>query len=423
MAAGGVTSRNVYVTAPEEDSLIRYHVGIDVGKHKHYACVCDLVEDRYTKVFPFTVDRQDFERFLLFLRSQGPVNEILVGVEASGPYALTIGHFLLEHGYTVVEINPFQASQFRKAQGKKAKTDRVDARSLAAFLAVGSYKPLTIGDPLWENLRELTRFRVDLIQDRTCQVNRLQETLAIAFPELGAHLASLDSPTSLTLLAEYPGPQALVEAGTNAVCSCLFEASHHRLGITQAQAIITAAGTTIGLLHRQRALALKLEVLAQGILSVNMQIQRVEAAIEEMFRQLPYDKSDFPVGGVQSLASILAEIDDVNRFPTLKQFLSHFGWCPRTFQTGGFSQEHPRMSHAGNRYVRRMLWLLAIMAVNTVPAYRDYMLQRTAAGKKKMHTIVAVGRKLLSVIYAVLKTGRPYSPEQEVPCTLAPARP
>ncbi len=401
--------------------MIHYHVGIDVGKSKHHACVHDTMEDRYTKVFPFTVDRQDFERFLLFLRRQGPVEEVLVGVEASGPYALTIGHFLLEHGYTVVELNPFQASQFRKAQGKKAKTDRVDARSLAAFLAVGSYKPLTLGNPLWENLRELTRFRVDLVKDRTCQVNRLQETLAIAFPELGAHLASLDSPTALTLVAAYPGPQALAEAGTQTVSACLIGASHGRLGSAQAQAIVSAAGTTIGLLQRQLALALKLEVLAQGILSVNMQLQRVEAAIEELFRQLPYDKSDFPVGSVQSLASILAEIEDVNRFPTLKQFLSHFGWCPQTFQTGGFRQEHPRMSHAGNRYVRRMVWMLAIMAVKTVPAYRDYMQRRTAAGKKKMHTIVAVGRKLLSVIYAVLKTGRPYTPEggasHSSPCT------
>jgi transposase len=390
-----------------------------VGKSKHHACVLDTIENRYTKVFPFTVDRQDFERFLLFLRSQGPVEEVLVGVEASGPYALTIGHFLLEHGYTVVELNPFQASQFRKAQGKKAKTDRVDARSLAAFLAVSSYKPLTLGDPIWENLRELTRFRADLVKDRNCQVNRLQETVAIVFPELGAHLASLDSPTALILLAAYPGPQSLAEAGTQAVSACLIEASHGRLGLAQAQAIINAAGTTIGL--QQMALALKLEVLAQGILSVNMQLHRIETAIEELFRHLPYKKSDFPVGGVQSLASILAEIEDINRFPTLKQFLSHFGWCPQTFQTGGFSQEHPRMSHAGNPYVRRMLWMLAIMAVQTVPAYRDYMQRRTAAGKKKMHTIVAVGRKLLSVIYAVLKTGRPYTPEggalHFIPCS------
>jgi hypothetical protein len=69
------------------------------------------------------------------------------------------------------------------------------------------------------------------------------------------------------------------------------------------------------------------------------------------------------------------------------------------------------MSHAGNHYVRRVLWMLAIMAVNTVPAYHDYLQRRTAVGKKKMHTIVAVGRKILSVIYAVLKTGIPYNPE------------
>ena len=395
----------------KEDSLIRYHVGIDVGKNKHHACVYDIVEDRYTKVFPFTVDRPDFERFLLFLQRQGPIEEVMVGVEASGPYALTIGHFLLEHSYTVVELNPFQASQFRKAQGKKAKTDRVDARSLSAFLALGSYKPLTLGDPLYENLRELTRFRVDLVKDRTCQVNRLKETLAIAFPELGAYMASLESPTVLTLLTNYPGPQALAEAGAQAVSACIIEASHGRLGSAQAQAIVSAAGTTIGLLQRQQSLAIKLEVLASGIISVNMQLQRVEAAIEDLFRHLRYNKSDFPVGGIQSLACILAEIEDVNRFHTLKQFLSHFGWCPQTFQTGGFRQEHPRMSHAGNRYVRRVLWMLAIMAVNTVPAYHDYLQRRTAAGKKKMHTIVAVGRKILSVIYAVLKTGRPYTSE------------
>jgi hypothetical protein len=53
-------------------------------------------------------------------------------------------------------------------------------------------------------------------------------------------------------------------------------------------------------------LAIKLEVLASGITSVNMQLQRVETAIEDLFRQLPYDKSDFPVGGIQSLACILA---------------------------------------------------------------------------------------------------------------------
>lgn len=409
----------------KEKGLARYHVGIDVGKARHHACVRDTQKDTYSQVFPFSVDRRGFQGLLAFLESQGPQaskEELLVGVEASGPYALTISCFLLEGGYQVVELNPCQASQFRKAQGKKAKTDRVDARSLAAFLAVGSYKPLSLADPLLENLRELTRFRTDLLQDRTRQLNRLQENLALAFPELASHLASVGSPTVLALLETYPDPQALVTAGIAVISAFLTQHSRGRLGQPQAQAILAAAAATVGLLRRQRALGLKLELLAQSILACNAQLERVEAEIQELFRQLPYDPSDFPVGGVQALATILSEIQDIHRFPTLKQFLSHLGWCPKTFQSGSFRLEHPRMSHAGNPYVRRMVWMLAILAVRSVPAYKEYFQRRTAAGKKKMHSIVAVGRKLLSAIYAILKTGRPYQPFPEVSCHLAAIR-
>jgi transposase len=398
----------------KEQGLAHYHVGIDVGKARHHACVHDTEADTYSKVFSFSVDRPGFEGLLAFLESQASKEEVLVGVEASGPYALTISYFLLEGGYQVVELNPYQASQFRQAQGKKAKTDRVDARSLAAFLGVGSYKPLNLADPLLENLRELTRFRADLLQDRTRQLNRLQENLALSFPELASHLASFSSPTVLALLGTYPSPQALVAAGVEEIGAFLSQHSRGRLGPTQAQAILQSAVTTVGLLRRQRALGLKLELLAQSIRSLNAQLERVEEEIQELFGQLPYDPKDFPVGGVQALAAILSEVQDIHRFPTIKQFLSHLGWCPKTFQSGSFRLEHPRMSHAGNPYVRRMVWMLAIQAVRSVPAYRDYFQQRTAAGKKKMHSIVAVGRKLLSVIYAVLKTVRPYQAVAEV---------
>lgn len=398
--------------------MARYHVGIDVGKARHHACVRDTQRDTYSQVFPFSVDRPGFQGLLAFLERQAPREELLVGVEASGPYALTISCFLLEGGYQVVELNPLQASQFRKAQGKKAKTDRVDARSLAAFLSVGSYKPLSLADPLLENLRELTRFRADLLQDRTRQLNRLQENLALSFPELASHLASFGSPTVLALLQTYPGPQTLVEAGVEEISTFLIQHSRGRVGRPQAQAILTAATTTVGLLRRQQALGLKLELLAQSVLALGAQLQRVEGEIQELFRQLPYDPSDFPVGGVQALATILSEIQDIHRFPTLKQFLSHLGWCPKTFQSGGFQLEHPKMSHAGNPYVRRMVWMLAILAVRSVPAYKEYFQRRTAAGKKKMHSIVAVGRKLLSAIYAILKRGKPYQPVPEVQCHL-----
>lgn len=85
--------------------------------------------------------------------------------------------------------------------------------------------------------------------------------------------------------------------------------------------------------------------------------------------------------------------------------------------------EHPKMSHAGNKYIRRLIWMLSVFAVQRVPRYREYFQRRISEGKAKMHILVAVGRKLLSALYAMLKTGTAYDPNWEENRRLALARP
>ena len=80
------------------------------------------------------------------------------------------------------------------------------------------------------------------------------------------------------------------------------------------------------------------------------------------------------------------------------------------------------MSHAGNKYVRRLIWMLSIFAVQFVPRYREYFRRRVSEGKAKMHIIVAVGRKLLSALYAMLKSSMAYDPNWEENGRLALAR-
>jgi len=127
--------------------LAKYHIGVDISKHKHKACIRSLAQDSYSGVFSFDVKRQGFEKFLDTLGNfSSNKDDFLIGVEATGNYGVTLVYFLLSHGYKVVEINPYRANQFRKAQGKKAKTDRIDARSLAAVLSLGNHKALSIPD-------------------------------------------------------------------------------------------------------------------------------------------------------------------------------------------------------------------------------------------------------------------------------------
>ena len=131
--------------------------------------------------------------------------------------------------------------------------------------------------------------------------------------------------------------------------------------------------------------------------------------------------ADFPAGRPLSLATLLAEAGDVQRYPSAKQFLAHFGWCPIDRQSGAYQDPHPRLSKAGNQYVRRLIWMLGVHCVSQRgPApYRLYFLRRTAAGKNKMDTLVAVGRKLLTTIYAILKTGQAYDPAYQPACVRA----
>jgi len=395
--------------------MVRYHVGIDVSKHKHKACIRDLALDSYSGVFSIAVDRQGFDKFISTLEKLSQVrDDFLIGIEATGNYGLTLACFLLTHGYLVVEINPYRANQFRRAQGKKAKTDRIDARSLSTILSLENHKRLFLPDPILDNLKELTRFRADMVRDRTKLVNQLHETLYTIFPEIATIFSELDSPSCLSLLLAYPGPEYICHAGESKVFETLKAASRGKIGLPSARILVEAAKNTVGALHKQPATAIKVSILGERILSITTAIEKIEKEIADLFHQLPFRAKDFPVGDISSLATIISEVEDIHRFATVKQFLSHFGWCPRTFQSGSYKLERPRISHAGNRYVRRVIWMLSIVAMRAVPRYRAYFERRVAEGKSKMHILVAIGRKLLSVFYAILKRGIPYDPDWEV---------
>ncbi|MBE7556726.1 MAG: IS110 family transposase [Anaerolineales bacterium] len=145
-------------------------------------------------------------------------------------------------------------------------------------------------------------------------------------------------------------------------------------------------------------------------------ISLTETFLAEISAQLglsqPLTNQDFPWDGPLALGTLLAEIGDIRRFASIKHLLSFLGWCPYSRDSGTKRPTGLKMSHQGNRFARRMLWMMAINVVQRVPEYQLYYQQRLQAGKNKMKSLVAVGRKLLSVIYAILKSGQPYDPQR-----------
>jgi transposase len=391
-------------------------VGVDVGKASHQAAAYDLSTNRIVAQLTFPVSRAGFERFRAFLARLAPAPaDLLVGLEATGHYHRTLAEDLQAHGYPVTLVNPRQAHRFRQAEGRRAKTDRLDARALARQVAVHAPPPLEAADATLAGLRELTRFRAELVHDRTMAVNRLHGAVDQAFPELRRALGPVTSRVALALLAVYPTAGAVAVAEPAALAALLREASRGQRGLREATALIAAAQASVGVRTAAPALALTVAALVRQVVALNGEIAALEAAIGAAFATLGLAADQFPVRGVVALATILAEAGDVRRFPSAKHFLAHFGWCPQDAQSGQYRNPHPPLSKAGNRYVRRVLWMLAVGAISRPGPYRDYFLRRTAAGKNKMHSLVAIGRKLLTTIYAILKTGRPFDPAYRHP--------
>ena len=102
--------------------MVKYHVGVDVGKECHHVAVLDLSQGNYRRSFSFTNDHDGFSEFVSAMEKlSSEKSDFLIGVEACA-YALNVSYFLLATGFSLVEVNPFRAGQFRKAQGRKAKT-------------------------------------------------------------------------------------------------------------------------------------------------------------------------------------------------------------------------------------------------------------------------------------------------------------
>jgi transposase len=281
--------------------LAKYHVGVDVGKVRHYVYVRDLSNNSYGKAFSVSNDQEGLSHLVASLTTlSADHDDFLISIE-SCPYGLNVSYFFMSAGFNLVEVNTFRAGQFRKAQGKKAKTDKIDARCVAAILSLGDHKPLHIPEPVLDNLKELTRFRSDLVNEKSLALIHLREALSVLFPEFEKVFRHLDSAGSLALLVAFPGPEHVIVAGEQRVGEVLSAASPRRMGKGMARRIIEAAERTVGVIQKQPALGVKISILAKKIVDLRSTIRQLDQQITVLFNTLPSKLEGFPVGRAPSL--------------------------------------------------------------------------------------------------------------------------
>jgi len=162
------------------------YVGIDVTKDKHDCFIITSKGEVLADVFPIPNSMDGFHCLMERLYSvTTQEDKIKVGLEATGHYRYNLLGFLLDRGLPTYVLNPLHTNLYRKSFTlRKTKTDKVDARTIAAMLMSDlGLEPYTKTAYHNEELKSLTRYRFDKVRDRAKLKSSIARLVCILFPE------------------------------------------------------------------------------------------------------------------------------------------------------------------------------------------------------------------------------------------------
>ena len=385
------------------------YIGIDVAKDKHDCCILAANGKMIHKVFTITNNKEGFDALyqkISFVSDD--FSEIKIGLEATGHYSYNLLGFLLDNGFQTFVINPLHTNLYRKSLSlRKTKTDKVDAHVIASMMMsdvnLKSYSDTSYHN---EELKSLTRYRFDKVQERTKLKISISRLVTILFPELEKMVPSLHLASVYALLSEFPSASAIASAHLTRLTNLLITASKGRYTKDTAIHIRDAARDSIG--SHMPAKSLELKHTIRLIQELDSEIDEIEAEIKLIMDELDSPILTIPGISYRMGAMIIAEIGDFSRFDSPDKILAYAGMSPSTYQSGQLDNCHAHMEKRGSRYLRYALFNAAKFVCHWDPTFSAYLAKKRAEGKHYTVAVSHAAKKLVRVIYQLEKSGQPY---------------
>ena len=385
------------------------YVGIDVAKDKHDCFIVNSGGTVLFKVFTITNNLDGFNNLYQKIESvMKDVTKVKVGLEANGHYSYNLLGYLIDKGLTTFVINPLHTNLYRKSLSlRQTKTDKVDARTIASMLMsdvnLKSYSNISYHN---EELKSLTRYRFNKVEERSKLKSSVSRLVCILFPELEKLVPKLHMASVYAMLSEFPSAKHLADAHLTRLTGLLSVSSMGRYGKEKAITFREAARTSIG--SNMPAKSLELKHTIKLIQELTTEIDEIEKEIKIIMDKI--NPSILSILGINYRmgAMIIAEIGDFSRFDSPDKILAYSGFSPSTYQSGQLDGACSRIEKRGSRYLRYALYNAAKYVCHWYPTFAEYLAKKRAKGKHYNVAISHAVKKLVRVIYYLEKTKQRY---------------
>jgi transposase len=385
------------------------YVGIDVAKDKHDCFITNSDGEVLFKAFTIQNNLESFNSLFQRINSiASDLSKVKVGLEATGHYCYNFLGFLLDKGLTTFVINPLHTNLYRKSLSlRKTKTDKVDARTIAMMLMSDvNLKPYSDTSYHNEELKSLTRYRLDKVQQRVKLKTSISRLVNILFPELEKLVPTLHMASVYALLQEFPGASKIANAHLTKLTNLLSDASRGRYSKDIAVTIREAARTSIGSIMPAKSLEIKHTISL--IKELDSEIDDIEAEIKSIMDEISSPILTIPGINYRMGAMIIAEIGDFSRFDSPDKILAYAGLSPSTYQSGQLESSYSHMEKRSSRYLRYALFNATKYVCHWDPTFAAYLQKKRSEGKHYNVAISHAAKKLVRVIYHLEKTKQTY---------------
>jgi transposase len=371
----------------ETEELIQRVAALDIGKAELVCCVRVPSPDTPGKRLQEVATYRTMTRSLLVLADRlGELGVTRVVMEATSDYWKPVFYLLEAQGFETWLVN---ARDVKHLPGRP-KTDRLDAVWLAKVAERQMLRPSFVPPPEIRRLRDLTRYRTDLVGVRTAEKQRVEKLLEDAQIKLSVVASDIFGASGRAMLA------ALI-TGTRDP-EALAELARGRLRAKRSQ--LREAFTGHFSDHHGFLLHTMLGRIDQASADIAELEAKIEAEIAPFARAV--DRLDEITGVGRTAAQvIIAEIGiDMGRFPTPGHLASWARFAPGVKQSAGKTKGKNATGH-GNPYLARVLGEAAVVAGRT-DTFLGERYRRIARRRGAKRAIVAVGRSILIIIWHLL---------------------
>jgi len=399
-------------------------VGVDIAKTMQWARFVDCRGIEVGKAIYFSNDRKGFEFIVTKIEElckskvfTNRFTNVIIGMEPTGHYWKPFANYLMKKGLRVVGVNPYHTKKAKELDdNSQTKSDKKDAITIARLVQGGRYFDPYLPQDIYAELRVLSNTRVGILKRNSATKNNITATLDEYFPEITTVFKKpLKGKASRQILKICPFPSMIIAMGESDILSEVKKAVKKTVGMKKVRQLIDVAKDSIGVEYGLRSAKLKIDIMLSELELIEKQLAAVEVLMEEMLESTGYGKQMLDIKGVGIIyaASFLGEVGDPLRFENARQIHNYAGYN-LTEDSSGKNKSGTCISKRGRKQLRGLLYKMALTMVMTNPELRklyDYLKTRKDNPLKKKQALVVVSKKIVTIIYNVLKKKESYKPE------------